>query len=263
MTPAIVLLTDFGLEDNYVGLLKAVIASISSRTNVIDLTHQIQPQNRVHGAVMLEISYPFFPKGSIFVCVVDPGVGSKRRILCLKTSHYYFLAPDNGLLSLVGRRERFRTLRSVENKKFFRTRIPSSTFHGRDMMAPVGAHLARGGARVFRALGPVISEMQQVGVPTVKHRKGFLEGEILYFDHFGNAITNVKKNDASESFWEKSALEIRRYRLGHLRENYSGAKRKMTALFNSFDQLEIAVPGGSAQRFAHLKAGEKVKIGNF
>lgn len=262
--PAIVLLTDFGLTDAYAGLLKAVIHSLHPGALILDLTHGIPPQHVLQGAVILETSYKFFPKGSIFVCVVDPGVGTGRKILCAKTKDYFFIGPDNGVLALALERESKKEIRSVENKKYFLREAPSYTFHGRDIMSPAAAHLAAARARgrdIFRALGPRIQKIHPAPFSRARKIRGRLEGQILYFDHFGNAITNLRRQDESDEFWKNVEVSVGEIGLGPLRKTYGAGPKILAALFNSFDHLEIAVPGDSAEKCGPLEVGETVTAG--
>ena len=151
----ITLLTDFGLDDEYVGVMKGVIAGIHKDARIVDITHQIGPQDVVHGAFILAASFSFFPRGSIHVAVVDPGVGSTRRILAVETGGHRFLAPDNGLMERVLIGQANATIVSVENERYFLKPV-SATFHGRDIFAPVSAHLAKG--LPLHQLGPRIDQ---------------------------------------------------------------------------------------------------------
>jgi S-adenosylmethionine hydrolase len=258
MKSPIVLLTDFGLKDHYAGVLKGVILSIHPKATVIDLSHGIEPQNVAHGASLLEVAYSLFPKDSIFVCVVDPGVGTKRKILCAKTPRYYFLGPDNGILTLALQHEKNVEIRSVENRKYFRDGILSSTFHGRDIFSPVAANLSR--RNIFSKLGPKISKIQPLRIAQIKKTTHEISGEILYFDHFGNALTNIHERDGNKAFWERAQVFINDINLGKLRSTYGAGPRKLCAVLNSSDQLEIAMPRGSAREEASLEVGDKVRV---
>ncbi len=259
MHPPIVLLTDFGFKDHYVGVLKGVILSIHPTTTIVDLSHGVEPQNILQAASLLEISYSFFPKGSIFVCVVDPGVGTSRKILCAKSRNYYFLGPDNGVLTLALGHEPLMEVRSLENKKFYSQKTPSATFHGRDIISPCAAHLSRN-RKVFNQLGPRIFKIRELKMPGVRKSKSRIEGEILYFDHFGNAITNIHRSLAEDFFWQKAEATVNDISLGKLRLTYGGGPQKLAALFNSASQLEIALPHGSALVEGSLEVGDSVVL---
>lgn len=259
MSRTIVLLTDFGGDDAYAGILKGVITSLDPDARVIDLAHGIRPQHIVQGAMILQSSYAYFPAGSIFVCVVDPGVGTSRKILCAQSEKYFFIGPDNGLLALALQRERRVIVRSVENKKYFLSANPSFTFHGRDKMAPVGAHLAKSNGKIFRALGPEVRNFKPCPVPSLKKSGERIEGEIVFFDRFGNGMTNLSRTDASGDFWRDSELSVRDISLGKLTQTYGNSPQFLRGLFNSFGQLEIAVANGSAQKLFSLAEGDPVR----
>ena len=192
MTSVIALLTDFGLQDSYVGVMKGVIARSVPDATVIDITHAIRPQDILHGAYTLSISVPYFPRRTIFCCVVDPGVGSDRYPIAVKAGQWVFVAPDNGLLSLV-----FQQYRPSEvvilNNPVFHLKAVSSTFHGRDIFARVAGHLAEGKpmSDMGDALNPSALRWLEVPVP---HRKdNTVEGMVLHVDHFGNIITSLRR----------------------------------------------------------------------
>lgn len=259
MTRPIILLTDFGLQDPYVGVMKGVILSIDPEAVLVDLTHDVMPQNVVHGAYVLQSAYSYFPRGSVFVCVVDPGVGTSRKAVAVKSENYFFLAPDNGLLSGVLKREKTVSIRSLENKDYFLHGKPSATFHGRDIFAPAAAHMAS--HDIFEHLGPEtqLSGPQTV-IPEISKTKNSLTGEILFFDRFGNAVSNIKSSDAPADFWQKAVVCTGEMSLGNIRRTYADGAAELCALINSVGNLEIAFPGGSAQNKASLTAGAKVTV---
>lgn len=259
MGSPIVLLTDFGLRDHYVGTLKGVILSLHPAAVMVDLSHGVEAQNIVQAALYLEISYSFFPKGSIFVCVVDPGVGTTRAILCAKTSDYFFLGPDNGLLTLALAHERKVVIRSVKNRKFYFQKNPSATFQGRDIMTPAAARLAKN-PKVFKTLGPAVSKIHKLELPPLRKTRKEISGEIVFFDHFGNAISNIRTADAGPFFWKGAEVWVKDIPLGKLRSTYGLGPETLTALFNSSSQLEIAMPNGSAQQEGSLEVGDPVKV---
>ncbi len=189
--PIITLITDFGLQDGYVGVMKGVIANINPSAKIIDISNNIKPQDVFQAAYVLYNSYSYFPKGTIHVVVVDPGVGSKRKILCLKAKDYFFLAPDNGVLSLIVVGEEYPSIREVTNKEFFLQKI-SNTFHGRDIFAPLAAHLSNGVSH--KSLGKRISSIKEINLPKpIRSPGGVLKAEIIHVDGFGNLVTNINK----------------------------------------------------------------------
>ncbi len=257
-TSPIVLLTDFGTKDVYVASMKGVIVTILPEATIIDLSHEVEPQHIAEAAFLLESSYQFFPKGSVFVSVVDPGVGSGRKILAAKTKRGIFLAPDNGLLTRVLAKERPYELRAVTNRDFFLPQV-SSTFHGRDCFAPTAARLA-GNPRRFSQLGPRTDEFKKLHLPEPRVGRGRIEGEILFFDYFGNAFTNIsaslleKRKGASDY-----GVAVGGQRIGRARRSYFEAPEgKPVAVISSSNLLEIAVNKGSAQKVLKLRRGAKV-----
>ncbi|HBY95291.1 MAG TPA: hypothetical protein DEP84_15285, partial [Chloroflexi bacterium] len=193
--PLIVLTTDFGTADIYVGVMKGVIAGIAPTARVVDLTHEIRPQDVRHGAYSLSIAVPYFPPGTIFVTVVDPGVGSARRPVAIRTGGYIFVAPDNGVLSLVLREAPADAAVILAERRYQLPQI-SITFHGRDVFAPAGAHLAAGVP--LEALGPALEPADLVMLPAPRRfhdEHGVWHGEILHIDHFGNMVTSLRRSD--------------------------------------------------------------------
>ena len=183
----IVLMTDYGLVDPYVGIMKGVIAGIAPATRVIDLTHDIQPGNIRQGAIILRESYEYFPKRTIFVGIVDPGVGSNRRPILISSMEHFFIGPDNGLFSYV-HRNNFIT-RELVNPLYHQEQI-STTFHGRDIFATAAAHLAAGVSQ--DNFGPIIEPIIRIPFPHLALvSRNTLEGEILFTDRFGNISTSI------------------------------------------------------------------------
>ena len=256
----IVLLTDFGTRDAYVASMKGVIACLFPGASVIDLTHGIEPQNIRQAAFVLETAYPYFPKGTLFVSVVDPGVGSERRILAARTPNGIFLAPDNGLLTRVLAREKRRELRTVTNRKFFLEKV-SSTFHGRDCFAPTAARLAQDPSR-FGQLGPQASHFKRIEFPEPGRKGKKVLGEIVYFDHFGNAFTNITRETLKGAETRRAkTVSVKGRSIGAVRSSYFEAPRgEAVPVFSSTEVLEIAVNQGSAREKMKLKEGDRVEI---
>ncbi len=187
----ITLLTDFGDQDAYVGIMKGVITGINPGANIIDLCHSIPPQDIFSGAYLLSTAYQYFPKGTIHVAVVDPGVGSQRDIVCVEIRDDIFLVPDNGILSFVVQEERPKRIIRVTNNRYF-LKSPSNTFHGRDVFAPVAAHLSLGTKP--QQLGDTTPRLKTIDIPQpVYKNKEQLEGQIISIDRFGNLITNITR----------------------------------------------------------------------
>ena len=229
----ITLLSDFGNQDAYVGIMKGVIAGINPLANIIDISHSIPPQDIFNGAYLLYTSYKYFPKGTIHVAVVDPGVGSQRDIVCVETQDHLFLAPNNGLLSFVVQEEKPKGIFRVTNNRYFLP-SPSNTFHGRDVFAPVAAHLSLGIKP--HQLGVKISKLEQLDIPKPHYKKtGQLEGQIIYIDRFGNLITNITREHITQHISNQSPFTTCRdkitfpiplLRKGGMKEGY--AKKSST-----------------------------------
>ncbi len=247
----IVLLTDFGLKDHYVGVMKGVIADLAPEARVIDLLHEVPPQDVFAGAFHLWTSYRYFPAGSIFVAVVDPGVGTKRRGLLLEAHDRFFIGPDNGLFTLVlDETEDFRAF-SLENSRFFLPKV-SHTFHGRDVFAPCAAHLFRG--EDPEEFGPPVRDPVRLPVPPLREEPQRLIGTVIHVDRFGNLITNIP---AARLPRPPKAVIFRGERIPFRRTYGEAPPGTPLALVDSDGLLEIAVSGGSAyERFG--REGEVV-----
>ena len=254
----IVLLTDYGNKDPYAGILKAVIYSICPAVRVIDLCHDVMPQNIAQASDFLQASAPYFSRPSIFVCVVDPGVGTSRKLIAISAGVHFFLAPDNGLLEFIASTHKKVAIRQISNKTFFLNQSNSNTFHGRDILAPVAARLAKQ-PDAFDKLGPREYRLEPLRTAHAVISKSAISGNIVYFDHFGNAITNIKKEMAGARFWQNCRVSINSKNLGKIQKTYHERKdKKLICLLNSSGRLEIAAPSGSAERLTKLKTGDKV-----
>jgi S-adenosylmethionine hydrolase len=251
--PPIVLLTDFGHRDAYVGVMKGVIAGINPQARVIDLSHDLPPQDLQAARFVLWNSYRYFPQGSIFVCVVDPGVGSERAIVAVATERYYFVAPDNGLLDYVIAEQNNYRVRKVENQQYFRGAI-SQTFHGRDIFSPVGAHLSAGVS--FELLGPeaVLAQAKSpfLGLNALTETPL----PILHRDHFGNLITNLKLADG-----ETLSVWVNGETVPFVRAYAEVEPGEMLAIRGSHGLLEVAVREGSAAQHRGGKTEIRVQRG--
>jgi len=255
----IALLTDFGHRDSYVAEMKAVILSINPVVNIVDITHGIEPQNILQAAILLQRSAMFFPRGTIFVCVVDPEVGTSRSLVFVRTATYDFVAPDNGLLWLTIRDLDVIHLVSLENYDYFISRTPS-TFEGRDKLAPVSAYASLGIEPT--QFGSVKTGIKQLELPRPVLENDMLIGELLYFDNFGNAISNINISDLLET--ESANLPsviFREEELGHIHSTFAEAENGAAlAYFGSSGYLELAVNNGSFRLKFRARPGEKVAI---
>jgi S-adenosylmethionine hydrolase len=258
--PVITLTTDFS-EDFFAGVMKGVIAGINPDAHVIDITHALALGDIRAGAFALMVSCAYFPAGSIHVVVVDPGVGSARRILCARTQSYVFLAPDNGILSWMLDRQPPIDVHAVEERKFFLPAV-SSTFHGRDVFAPVAAHLSLG--TKVEELGPPVAPgaITRIEFPKpVRPDARTLKGKILYIDRFGNGITNISADDLKGADLAAVRVDVLSSSIKGLSRSYVGAlPGTALALLGSAGFLEIACSVGSAAKRFGLKVGENVTV---
>ena len=257
-------LTDFGLQDEYAGVMKGVALSIHPEARIVDISHGVAPGDVLGGAILLAASYPYFPAGTVHVAVVDPGVGSARKILAAAMAGSIFLAPDNGLLSMVFDREQITSLVSVENSAYF-LKNPSATFHGRDIFASVAAHISLGLpiSRLGPSLDPRMAARLDMCAPA-RAENGDFCGQVLAADRFGNLMTNICENVFQEILTTyKGRLEIlvAGKALSGVYKTYAEAPdQALIALVGSRGYLEIAVAGGSAGEVLGASRGTKVLI---
>ncbi|MCT7974125.1 SAM hydrolase/SAM-dependent halogenase family protein [Laspinema olomoucense] len=252
------LLTDFSSHDVYVGVMKGVIACINPRATIVDLTHEIPPQDVAAARFCLMNAYPYFPQGTVHVAVVDPGVGSARRAIALQLPHSILVGPDNGLFSGVLSPEN-PILAAVElsNSDYWRTPDPSTTFHGRDIFAPVGAHLSKGVP--LEDLGPAIDPQTLVtlDLPQWQWQNQEIAGFIQYIDRFGNLITNIPGSVVRKKLGSVAVGD----RMIPGGNTYSDApKGGSVALVGSHGWVEIAINGGNASYTLQLAVGGTVRV---
>ena len=254
--PIITLTTDFGYKDPFVGIMKGVILGINPSVTIIDITHGISPQNILEAAITIEMSFKSFPNGSIHIAVVDPGVGSVRRPILVNTEQYYFIGPDNGIFSRIYNvSERLEVIHITSEHYFLPER--SLTFHGRDVFAPIAACLSKG--IHISKFGDPINDYVSLTMPTpIIVNKNILEGEVMYIDRFGNAITNIKAQDIAE---QKSLKVMLKGKIAPFKNHYSETGDDgLYSLMNSFGYLELFVYRGSASYHFDIKVGEKVAV---
>jgi S-adenosylmethionine hydrolase len=275
MAPVITLTTDFGTADAYVASMKGVILSLNPKAVIVDISHSIEPQNVLQAAFILSTAYPYFPKGTIHLAVVDPGVGSQRKAIILKTPAAFFVAPDNGILSYVidehgktpGKPARHipsvaeqRKLPpgleavAITNPEYWHHPV-STTFHGRDIFAPVAAHLSLGVS--LHKFGDSLSQVHVFNIPRpYRNASGDLVGRVLHVDNFGNLITNIRSNDLPA---EKVTIAIGKQRINGISQFYAGTKG-LAAITGSSGYLEISLTNGSAVAFLGVKVGHEVRL---
>ena len=274
MGTIITLTTDFGIQDAYVAAMKGVILGINPEATIVDICHSIEPQNIAQAAFVISTAYDYFPQDTIHVVIVDPGVGSQRRAIILRTSKAFFIAPDNGVLSYVigdssdksfaeeGNLPIVKLKRlpsgsqaiSLTNPKFWRHPV-SATFHGRDIFAPVAAYLSLGVP--LEEFGKAITSLLVFPIPRPQvGSNGKLIGHVLHIDHFGNLITNIRKEFLPS---RKLYVEIGGQCIEGLSTSYAEGD-KLLAILGSSGYLEVAMKGGSAAGLLRAKAGDEVRI---
>ena len=257
--PIITLLTDFGTKNHYVGILKGVILGINRSARIIDLSHEVPSQDVRGAAYILGTSYRYFPQGTIHCAVVDPGVGSPRYGLVVKAGDYLFVGPDNGLFTMVYDLEKDVEVYKIIESTHTLSEI-SSTFHGRDIFAPVAAHLSLGVS--CSELGKMITGPVRIHTLRPVLKGSILEGTVVYVDRFGNLITNITCTDM-DKFVEQGRFEIVAddVILDTVSRTYFEAPRgTIIALFGSSDNLELSAVMGSAARMLHLGVGDKIFV---
>lgn len=253
------LITDFGLKDNFIGVLKAVILRINPNAKIVDVCHEVEPQDILEAAFLLKSSFRYFPTGTVHLVVVDPGVGSRRKKILVRTKNYFFIGPDNGVLSLALKNEPPIETIEITNEKYF-LQPTSNTFHGRDIFAPTCAYISKG--EDIGEFGRRIKSFKDLELPKVKMTSKNLTGEIIYIDRFGNLVSNIDR-DLLEGFIKNRRFKIRIkdkaiYNLSH---SYSeGIHLKPIALIDSYNYLEIAIKQRSAADYLGVNKGSKICV---
>lgn len=257
----ITLLTDFGTADYFAGAIKGVILSTCADANIVDITHEIPPQDIHAAAFTLLAAYKSFPVGAIHVAVVDPGVGSARRPLLARCADQFFVGPDNGIFSYVFEREESAEVIHIQSEEFFSQPV-STTFHGRDIFAPVAAALANG-VEPSR-FGPEISDWVRLeSLSPVRLAKGGLRGRIIHIDRFGNCVTNLDRQQLTDELLAKGTqLVVNGRRIDSLRtyfaEGGAGGDKDLFAIWGSAGFLEIAARNASAVEILDARVGQDV-----
>lgn len=255
----ITLLTDFGTRDWFVGSMKGVILGIDPVAEIVDLTHEVPPQDITSAAVILRSACGYFPEGTVHMAVVDPGVGTERRAIAARTRRHFLVGPDNGVLHPVLDAEGGGKVVEIRHPRA-RLASLSRTFHGRDLFAPAAAHLSLGVP--LEELGPPLREIVPLELPRSRRvEKGKVEGEVLYVDRFGNLVTTIREEDLEG--WPPGEVEVvvGEIRASGLRPSYaSGREGEPIALFGSIGYLEVALPGGNVAVAAGIGRGERVSV---
>ena len=260
--PLITLLTDFGDRDWFVAGMKGAILSIHPDVRIVDLSHQIVPHRIDEAAYFLMSCYREFPEGTIHVVVVDPGVGSARRAIAVKSARYFFLGPDNGVLTYIFHDEQSVEVREIDQQKF-RRRSPGRTFDGRDLFAPAAARLAT--HEPFESYGPVIEDYRRCSISQPRWEHTALVGEIVYVDRFGNLISNLTSQHLEEAglvaMGRQWSIRIGERVIEGLVNSYSvGSAEKPCALINSDGRLEIFLKEASAADLLHVGKATRIDV---
>ena len=257
--PLITLLTDFGTADHYVAAMKGVMLGICPEARFVDITHEIEPYAIAEAAFTLGQAWKYFPEGTIHLVVVDPGVGGTRRPILAEAGGHWFVGPDNGVLTMALESDSKRSVREITNQRYFRTPV-SQTFNGRDIFAPVAAHLATGVAAA--EFGEPIFDAARLGF-SLEHRSNLselTEGFVLHIDRFGNIITSLSA-DLIDYPDHGLSLEIGPYIVTGVANSYSeAASGSVFAIKGSSGFLEISIDRGSAARETRAKIGDSVRF---
>lgn len=243
----IAILTDFGNEDNFVGAMKGVILKINPESQFVDITHSITPGDIKTSSFRLFTAYKYFPESTVFLVVVDPGVGSSRLPIIVKTKDYYFVAPDNGVFSWIYENEKCKVYKIKSIPK-----NASTTFHGRDIFAPVAGKLSTG--IKIEKLGTPLKKWVKFNLPVARVKKNIIYGEVIDIDKFGNLITNITLSELSGK--RSFEIKINKHTIIGLKECYKGSKP--IAIWGSAGFLEISLPNGNCAKKLGAKIGTKV-----
>jgi S-adenosylmethionine hydrolase len=250
-------MTDFGLADVYVGQMKGVIDKINPNVKVIDLTHDVQPFNVRQAGFILKNSYKYFCQGTIFICVVDPEVGSGRESICIETEDYLFLAPNNGLLTYLLDELRINQIIKIDNLKYNANEV-SNTFHGRDVFAVAGGYLSKGIKLEEIGSSFDISLVKKSESLMVRKFANKVVGEIVYSDRFGNIVTSIHRKDLPKEY-EKLEIRINEFELQKICKTFSDVKvGELLAYIGSMEYLEIAVREGRASDLFRVETSIKL-----
>ena len=263
--PVITLLTDFGIADEYVGVMKGVMLSICPSVSVVDISHQLDPQDIAQAAYMVPAYFHYFPEGTIHIVVVDPGVGSQRAVLAVHLRKHFFIAPDNGVLSLLLRDQKSDTIIEVTKSEYFLEPL-STTFHGRDIFAALGAHVACGtkiGALGCRRQIEDIVHLDDLTCQVTE--KSEIIGKIVSIDRFGNLISNIDANQLCAFCQAEPSRQIYiimgSLTICGLTKTYADAAfEEPLALIGSRGYLEIALNGANAQKRLKARRGDRIRI---
>lgn len=268
-SPLITLTTDFGTTDAYVPAMKGTMLSIAPNVRLVDVTHEISPQDVMESAFVLKAAQPFFPEGTIHLVVVDPGVGTERRAVALRHENHWYVGPDNGVFPLVLDGETPEAMVELDNPDVWRSASPSATFHGRDIFCPAAAHLAAGHS--LEVLGSPIDTLEPLRWAQPITEAGTIQGWVVHIDHFGNCITNIQRSTVTDALDLNSdppsdeLPPLTAYAgstvLHSLCTTYGDVPDEdPLLLFGSTDFLEVSVNGGNAAERLDIRKGDSIKL---
>lgn len=266
----ITITTDFGTEDAYVPAMKGTMLTICPEAQLVDVTHEISPQDVMEAAFVLQSALPFFPEETVHLVVVDPGVGTDRRAVALRANGHWFVGPDNGVFPLVLNEDPPEKVVELDNPDAWRTKSPSTTFHGRDIFAPAAAHLAAG--RSLESIGTPIESLETLHWARPTTANHTVQGWVVHVDHFGNCITNIRRSTLAEAAnldTEEPVLDQLPTLSGYagssvledIHATYGDVPQgEPLLLFGSTGFLEIGVNGGNASELLDIQKGDSIKI---
>ena len=258
--PIVTLTTDYGNSDHLVGVMKGVILAINPEADIVDITHNVIPFDLLDGAMAIGLAYKYFPPKAIHLVVVDPGVGTPRRPILVRGDNHFFVAPDNGVLSIVYEKQAMLTAWHITAEHYF-TQPVSNTFHGRDIFAPVAAWLSK--AYQFNAFGEEITDIVKLGIPKPKAEGTAIKGVVLKVDNFGNLITNITAEDAPVLVAADGKFKIRvgKGEVARVITSFAaGASGEMFGIIGSSGSLEICTNKGNAARVLGIGRGAEVSV---
>lgn len=268
--PVITLTTDFGTEDGYVSAMKGAMLDICPEARFVDITHEISPQDVMEAAFVLRTACPYFPDDVVHLVVVDPGVGTDRRAVALRANDQWFVGPDNGVFPLVLDQAPFEAAVELNAPDFWRSDVPSTTFHGRDIFAPAAAHLAAG--RAVHEIGTPLDTLEPLRWAGPSTGADTVQGWVVHVDHFGNCITNIRRSTLADAAGLDDAhpphealppfkLYAGTTVLHELQPTYGAVPEgDPLLLFGSTDHLEVAANGGNAAALLDIRKGDSVKL---
>jgi S-adenosyl-L-methionine hydrolase (adenosine-forming) len=256
--PVIALLTDFGTRDHYAGAMKGVALGICPDATLVDITHEVPAHDVLDGALELAAAYKYFPSGTVFLVVIDPGVGSKRRGIAMEAGDYKFVAPDNGVLTAVFDDHASKKVVELSDRRYARPSV-SRTFEGRDRFAPAAAWLAKG--IDISALGRSAGSLERLEIPQPQVESDRITGQVLRVDRFGNLVTNIDRKTFEKLTEARFEIRAGTHQVSKVVSTYAdAAPGDVCALFGSTDHLEIAANGTSAAAVLDLRRGAPVHV---